>query len=48
MAETTARISQVPRSGQHVDVAALADERGYAGRYVSTEGTDQPIAGDAR
>lgn len=48
MAETTARLSQVPRNGHHVDLAARAGDLGYAGRYVRAEGTDPPIAGNAR
>lgn len=44
MAEGTAWVSQVPQQG--VDVATRAGDLGYAGRYVPTDGTDEPIAGD--
>ncbi len=46
MTERTAWVSQVPLQDVHPDVAARAGDLGYAGRYVPTDGTDQPIAGD--
>lgn len=46
MAERTAWVSQVPLTDVHPDVAAIAGDLGYAGRYVPTDGTDDPIAGD--
>ncbi|MDP9395769.1 MAG: SpoIIE family protein phosphatase [Actinomycetota bacterium] len=45
-AEGTAWVSQVPSQDVHPDVAARAGDLGYAGRYVPTDGTDEPIAGD--
>jgi serine phosphatase RsbU (regulator of sigma subunit) len=44
--ERTAWVSQVPLQDVHPDVAARAGDLGYAGRYVPTDGTDEPIAGD--
>lgn len=46
MGGSTEVISDVPLTGVHMDVAAEAGDLGYAGRYVPTDGTDQPIAGD--
>ncbi len=46
MAETTAWVSQVPPQDAHPDTAARAGDLGYAGRYVPSGGTDEPIAGD--
>lgn len=45
-AERTAWVSQVPSQDVHPDAAARAGDLGYAGRYVPTDGTDEPIAGD--
>ncbi len=46
MSEATAWVSQVPLLDVHPDVAARAGDLGYAGRYVPTDGSDEPIAGD--
>ena len=46
MTERTAWVSQVPLQDVPVDIAARAGDLGYAGRYVPTDGTDEPIAGD--
>lgn len=37
---------QVPSQDVHPEAAARAGDLGYAGRYVPTDGTDEPIAGD--
>jgi serine phosphatase RsbU (regulator of sigma subunit) len=50
VAESTAWVSRVPlldvHPGVHPDVAAHAGDLGYAGRYVPTDGSAEPIAGD--
>lgn len=46
MAERAAWVSQVPLQDVHPDVTARAGDLGYAGRYVPTDGTNEPIAGD--
>ncbi len=46
VAERTAWVSQIPPQDVHRDTAARAGDLGYAGRYVPTDGTDEPIAGD--
>ena len=46
VAERTAWVSQIPSQDVHPDAAARAGDLGYAGRYVPSDGTDEPIAGD--
>jgi len=46
VADSTAWVSRVPLQDSHPDTAARAGDLGYAGRYVPTGGTDEPIAGD--
>jgi anti-sigma regulatory factor (Ser/Thr protein kinase) len=42
----SAWVGTVPAQDAHPAVVARIGDLGYAGRYVPTDGTDQPIAGD--